>query len=519
MKKLLASILALSMILAMTACSGGSSSSAGESSSAPAAPASSGESSEEPKELDKVTFVYMTQNNVPETVDLQRVQGLINDHIRDKIQAEVELVLFTNADYSTQLNLRLASNEPADLFRSMNGNPTISYINDGIAMDITDYLDSELKDAVGVLYDGLLATSTVNGRTYGLNVVTSNYVPRGWCYRTDIVEKLQIDLSNVKTIFDLTDVFAKVKESYPDMVLCDPTRAYVAFQAYLQDTEHMDPLGGDSSNAFSGVVFGEDSKVVNAYESDQFKTIANLMRDWYKAGYFPSDAATSTATTAEMASAGNLFSMFAGLGNPKIASVFTSNYNYSYDCIQISDAYSLSTSYDVWMINSGSKAPAAAARFLNLLYTDADLHNFITYGEKGVDYELNEDGFVVPPEGYESLADVPYTNNLNYPYWGSKWLPYRTLGGLTDEEAEVNKKQNYDALLSSFYGFVYDYSNVEAEYLAISNIAEEYKKALWVGSLDVDSALQEMNNKMNASGLDKVIADKQAQLDEWLAHR
>lgn len=132
--------------------------------------------------------------------------------------------------------------------------------------------------------------------------------------------------------------------------------------------------------------------------------------------------------------------------------VFTSNYNYSYDCIQISDAYSLSTSYDVWMINSGSKAPAAAARFLNLLYTDADLHNFITYGEKGVDYELNEDGFVVPPEGYESLADVPYTNNLNYPYWGSKWLPYRTLGGLTDEEAEVNKKQNYDALLSSFYG-------------------------------------------------------------------
>ena len=147
------------------------------------------------------------------------------------------------------------------------------------------------------------------------------------------------------------------------------------------------------------------------------------------------------------------------------------------------------------------------------------MHNFITYGEKGVDYELNEDGFVVPPEGYESLADVPYTNNLNYPYWGSKWLPYRTLGGLTDEEAEVNKKQNYDALLSSFYGFVYDYSNVEAEYLAISNIAEEYKKALWVGSLDVDSALQEMNNKMNASGLDKVIADKQAQLDEWLAHR
>ena len=164
---------------------------------------------------DHITFVYMTQNNMPEKADLLRVQELLNAYTREKINTEVELVLFSNSDYSVQLNLMLASGEQADIFRSMNGYPTIDYINDGIALDITDYLETELAGAVSVMYDGLLATSTVNGRVYGLNVVTSNYVPRGWCFRSDIVEELGIDLSNVFCIFDLTDVFAKVHEAYP----------------------------------------------------------------------------------------------------------------------------------------------------------------------------------------------------------------------------------------------------------------------------------------------------------------
>ena len=92
----------------------------------------------------------------------------------------------------------------------LSGYSTIDYIKDGSALDITDYLSTHLADAVDVMYDGLLATSTVNGRVYGLNVVTSNYVPRGWCYRTEIIEEHDIDLSQVSSVFDLTDVVARV---------------------------------------------------------------------------------------------------------------------------------------------------------------------------------------------------------------------------------------------------------------------------------------------------------------------
>ena len=66
---------------------------------------------------------------------------------------------------------------------------------------------------------------------------------------------------------------------------------------------------------------------------------------------------------------------------------------------------------------------------------------------------------------------------------------------------------------------MFDYSDYEAEYTACKNIVNEYKKALWTGSLDIDSALQEMNDKLYASGLQTLLDAKQEQLTAWLSFR
>lgn len=97
--------------------------------------------SEEPAE---VVFAYMTQNNIPESSELERIQNLINDYTVDKINTKVKLVLFSNSDYMNQVNLMLASGEQIDLFQSLN-TPHLKYMKDGTALDITAYLDDELK--------------------------------------------------------------------------------------------------------------------------------------------------------------------------------------------------------------------------------------------------------------------------------------------------------------------------------------------------------------------------------------
>lgn len=81
--------------------------------------------SEEPAEI---VFAYMTQNNIPESSELERIQNLINDYTVDKINTKVKLVLFSNSDYMNQVNLMLASGEQIDLFQSLN-TPHLKYIS------------------------------------------------------------------------------------------------------------------------------------------------------------------------------------------------------------------------------------------------------------------------------------------------------------------------------------------------------------------------------------------------------
>ena len=471
--------------------------------------------SEEPAEI---VFAYMTQNNIPESSELERIQNLINDYTVDKINTKVKLVLFSNSDYMNQVNLMLASGEQLDLFQAYNTSH-LKYIQDGTALDITEYLDSDLKETTETLYDGFLAPTTVEGKTYGILNMGSNYVPGGFTYREDITEELGIDMSQVTKPEDLTAVFAKVKEAYPDMTIIDPNRANALFESYLGKIDKIDPLGDNIASSVSGVAYQDNATVVDIYETTDFKELCELTRSWFEAGYYASDAATTTATTAELLMSGNCFGTFCGLGNPKIAQQYTNNYGHPFENVQISDSMIWSGNGGAWMVNSGCKDPSAACKFMNLLYTDAYVDNLLVYGEEGVDYKLDENGCAVAPNGYTDLNSVAYTDNMNYYFWGNKWLTYPVVGGLYGEEKETNKQQNYDGDHSNYYGFLYDYSDKEAEYTACLNIVEEYKKSLWVGAADVDTTLAEMTKRLKAAGMDDLIQAKQEQLDAWMSSK
>ena len=46
---------------------------------------------------------------------------------------------------------------------------------------------------------------------------------------------------------------------------------------------------------------------------------------------------------------------------------------------------------------------------------------------------------------------------------------------------------------------------------------DKYYKALLSGSVDVESTIEQANAEMEAAGLNDIIAEKQAQLDAFLA--
>ena len=71
-------------------------------------------------------------------------------------------------------------------------------------------------------------------------------------------------------------------------------------------------------------------------------------------------------------------------------------------------------------------------------------------------------------------------------------------------------------------GFIFDPTNVETEITACSNVIEEYNDLItghYESAEDVNVAFDEMNEKLIANGINKVLEEAQLQIDTWNAEQ
>ena len=130
----------------------------------------------------------------------------------------------------------------------------------------------------------------------------------------------------------------------------------------------------------------------------------------------------------------------------------------------------------------------------------------------------NDDGTISWPEGLDE-STVPYGQA------GIVWvMPWVQNGGIP---FQADGPDYYDRLLeydregtfSQALGFMFDPGEVMDEYTACSNVMEKYYMTLLSGAVDVDSTLEKARKEFEDAGLDKVIAEKQRQLDAFLAEK
>jgi len=88
-----------------------------------------------------------------------------------------------------------------------------------------------------------------------------------------------------------------------------------------------------------------------------------------------------------------------------------------------------------------------------------------------------------------------------------------------EDKWEFFNKFNSEAVESPLSGFWPDFTPIEAELAVISNLIEEYEAYLWNGVLDPEVYLPEYIRKIEEAGAEKVIAELQRQVDDWLKTR
>lgn len=510
MKRLLAAVLAATMIFGLTACSQSDSEKQTTTGSKDTASTAS-----DTKSYDKIVYAYATFNNIPTSDTLSTVEEAINKITREKIGAEVKLMPIGIADYSSSISLALQGGDQIDLFESLGD--FNNCVSSSMAYDLTGMIDAAAPETKALLGDDLLAACVKDGKLYGIPTYKPYALTPMVIYKQDIADQLGIDMTQVKNLNDLTEVLRQVKAAYPDMTPYVPANQGNGNVSFTMNK--MDCLTDDFYSP-KGVLLGNDMTVVDYYGTDGFKDVANLMRTWYNEGLILQDAATTTSSAAELMTADNSFCYVASYSYPTAdtaASLSAQMGGQKLGAVQIGDAYLDTTSINAlsWMVASTSKAPEAALKFLNLTFTDPEIINLLIYGIKDRDYVLDSEGYVSYPEGKDA-SSVDYTAQLSCGTLGNFFLMY-PMAGTSKDSLTWEEEQNQKAEKSPAMGFTFDSSSVKTEYASVSNVIQQYLPGLLCGSVDPETVLPEFKDKLTTAGMDTIIKAKQEQLDAWLA--
>lgn len=461
-------------------------------------------------EYDKVVYAFVSFNNIPD--DVTRIEEAINAITREKIGVEVDLQPMSVANYDQQVSLAMQGGEQIDVIHTL-GNFS-QYLSKDQAYDITDIIDSCAPEAKEIVGERFMAATTRDGRVYGLPANKSMAIIPQFIYRKDVADELGLDFSGVKSVYDLEPILAQVKEGRPD--LTPLATINVGDTGVLVSLPEVDYLCDDFYYP-KGVLIGDSTTVEDLYASDLFKEHIGLMRRWNEAGYISKDAATTTSIATELITAGTAFAFMGGYAyEPEDTAVAIAHQTgQEIAVVNIGEPYMDTSAVNsiTWMVASTSKNPEAALKFLNLTYSDPEVLNHIIFGIEDEDYVKVDENTVRYPDGLDA-ATVPYTAQLSCGIVGNQFLQYVMEG--TDQNAlQRQMEMNQTAKTSSAFGFIFDNSPVKTEYTSVLNVINEYLPGLRCGTLDPETELPKFIDKLNEAGLDRIIAEKQTQLDAW----
>ncbi len=495
----------------LAGCQGsGGTGSAGGDSTGGAQSTGSAESTQSQGENQKTETIKMYCMNMGVASDYQNVEDAINAISVPEIGVAVDLTMMDIGQWFEQYSMLISGSESVDLMPNFT-DAMAGAINQGAFTDLTQLYAEYGTDIPNYIPDKYLAAGKFNGALYGIpstNMYANASVIE---YDAGIVKELGIDVSGVKTLEDWESVMEQVKEAYPDIIPFTPNGGNTVSMFNMYDWDA-------PGNKYGVLMLGEDPDTLtleNVYATDEYRELCKLMESWNQKGYIAQDAITETDTFITLCKAGKAFST---LASENIHEVYVQkesvNAGKEIDTIALTEPFSYNAMISImWSIPVTSEHPEAAMKFLNLMYSDQEIATLFAYGEEGVNYQVLDDGTIDFVEG-ESMDNCKYHPSIDWV------LPnqYNTLtwaGNLPVTVEEANAF-NESAVVSPALGFTFDSASVTNEITACDNVVAQYATALELGAVDVDSVLPEFIAALEKANIQKIIDEKQAQLDTWL---
>ncbi len=448
-----------------------------------------------------VNLIYYTIGN-PDT-DLQKVNDVLNDLLKKKINVTVQYKKIAWGDYGTKISALVNSGADFDIaFAS--GPDQGDYAGNarkGAWLDMTEYLQEDGKAMYSMIDPLYWAGAMINSKIYGVPTNKEIAVPEWWMYPKELVSKYKIDIAKYNTLESLEPLLAEVKKNEPDwqpMEFDKNSNNFFSLNGYEYVISKEVPL----------MVKSDDSglKVVNIFTTDNAKKTLATLRKYYKAGYINEDAAIKVSQNLERGK--KVFWKEAG-GGPYSDVSWSADRGYGLVAQQVSKATVTTESSrgGMMVVNSRTKYPRACIQFLNLLNTDPQIRNLINYGIEGTHYKLDANNQVEKISN--AYSGVQYTQG--------NWFILNTVVGDPKDKWDKFREFNKTAVKSEMLGFTADTSKLTSKIAAITQVWTKYYPCLMTGSVDPDEQLPKFFSELKEAGIDEVQADLQKQLTDWKA--
>lgn len=504
--KFVASLVAMTILATSCLTGCGSNQASTASSNSESNQASQGESGQSGTELEPVEITWLLR--IQEQPDGKEVLDKVNERFKEEINATLNIQFIDAAAYAEKTKLKISAGEAFDIMFTSAGYGFFDYASKKAFLPLDDLLTQYAPKTYAQIPEDFWGATTVKGEIYGIPNYQIAARQSTLDIRTEMVEKYNIDTSKLKTLEDMEPVLKMLKEGEPNtnFVFNPPVLTYFDTMNYMG----LECIGADGTPG-AIEINGTDLKVLNQFEHPAFVQLVNTAKKYEQAGYINKDQAL-LADILELQKNGEFLAAAIGNYKPGIEAENHARYGYESEFIKITEPYVNTTSIlgTLQAISRTSKNPERAMMLLELVNTDPDIYNTIVYGLEGKHYTKTGDNTIdkIPDSGYDTNVPWMIGNTFNgYLITGSDPAIYT-------QTQELNKNSK----ISRIMGFSFDAEAVKAEISQCAAVLEKYQKGFQFGMFDdVEASLKQFNDELRTAGMDKIIAEKQTQLDAWAA--
>lgn len=471
-----------------------------------------------------VVITYLVTGDVP-TDRTDEVLAKINEILTEKVNAELEIRWIEWTNWQTNYNLALATQSgDIDLI--------------GTATDWLDAWPNSQKGAFLPLSEDMLKTYApqtwaqvpaenwelckYNGEIY--MIPEDNYAQwtnHGFMYRGDWAKEAGLE-DGVHSWEDLGVYFQWIKDNKEGVYPWDADGNGTSYSPQMAggwQTSH-------TSNIFIeglpvGLFYGnskDDPYTLSRYylEGDELVNFAKTMKEWADAGYWRTDVLNYSGQQDALMKEGTSGARqhhtetWSGFRTDMEKAQPGSDLGFFFFGEEQNNLVSLNITHGAMAVAQTSKNPERALMVYDLLRNDEELYRLMMYGFEGDMYTIDENGYMVRPEGFDTTTDGVTLN-----WWWGRNDDIGLRDANRDWEAIDELYARYDEIAIGYpYGkVVFDLTNIQVYLDNISNVYNTYMPRICFGLMeDPEAYVAEFRTQLQNAGIETVMTEIQNQL-------